>query len=264
LARNYSQAEIQDLPLRLAAVESKLAATEQALERSEKLAVAGRFAAVVIHEINNPLEAVSNLVYLLKIHGMSEVAMPYLDLMEEQLLRISSVTHQALNFNRTALRPQRADLAELVRIAVRTYAPGIVAKRLQMVLDLPASASAEVYPGEITQAISNLVANAIDASEPGGKIQVRLRPKVLPMSGPKPGRYHITVSDGGGGVPEAMRATLFNAFATGKENGNGLGLWVCSRIVAKHGGTIRWRTSTREGNHGTTFRISLQSSCCDV
>jgi signal transduction histidine kinase len=233
-------------------VRERLTQTEQALERSERLAISGRFAAVVIHEINNPLEAIANLAFLLKTQPLSDEGLRFVQMMEEQLLRISTITRQTLRFNRTAERPLSADLVELIRIAVRTYSRGISEKQLKLELDLPSFAVCEVYPGELTQAVSNLISNAIDASELGGRLQIRLRSRLA--------SFFITVCDSGSGVPETMRNVIFDAFATGKESGNGLGLWICRRIVEKHGGHILWRTSTRPERHGTAFRISLDNS----
>jgi two-component system, NtrC family, sensor kinase len=244
LDREQPHAEIAEL-------EEKLKATERALVRAEQQAVAGRFAAVMMHEINNPLEAITNLVYLFKAktEPLTEDAADYLGLIEEQLTRIAAVTRQALSFNRVSMRPTKADLVEILGIAIRTYSRGIFEKQLRVELDVPETAHCDVYPGELTQAFSNLISNAVEASGRGGKIHIRVRSRA--------GRHDITICDFGSGVPAAMRKTLFKAFATGKETGNGLGLWVCSKIVEKHGGRILWRSSTRPEKHGTAFRISL-------
>jgi signal transduction histidine kinase len=227
----------------------RLARTEQALERAEKQAIAGRFAAVVIHEINNPLEAVANLLYLLKNEPLSEAGLQYLAIMEDQLNRIGNITRQALGFNRASQQPSRSDLVELMGVAVRTFSKDIGVKQLNVKLETPEALKCIVYPGELTQAFCNLISNAIQASIQGGAIRIRIRSNAV--------RHRITVCDYGCGVPEDLRTTLFEAFATGRESGNGLGLWVCQRIIEKHHGQIRWRTCTKEDRHGTAFQVSL-------
>jgi signal transduction histidine kinase len=237
-------------------VKERLTRAEEALERAERRAASGRFAAVVIHEINNPLEAIANLAFLLKTQSLSDDARSYVAMVEEQLSRISAITRQSLGFNRAVERPLSADLVELIGIAVRTYSRGMAEKRIQLELELPSIAVCEVYPGELIQVFSNLISNAIDASEVGGRLQIRLRSRST--------HFYITVCDSGCGVPKAMRNAIFDAFATGKETGNGLGLWICRRIVEKHGGHILWRSSTRPEKHGTAFRISLGNSISRV
>ena len=207
---------------------------------------------VVIHEINNPLEAVSNLVYLIQNQPSTPESKVYLEMVDEQLRRISAITRETLTFNRTAQHPQSADLVELLGMALRTYDRDIGEKKLIMMIRLPESALCAVYPGELTQAFSNLISNAIDASEYGGKVHIRLKSKA--------DRYQITVGDCGAGIPSTVRQKLFQAFASGKASGNGLGLWVSKRIVEKHGGHIRWRSSTGSNNHGTAFQILLANS----
>jgi len=237
-------------------VRERLTRTEQALERAERRVASTRFAAVVVREINNPLEAIANLAFLLKTQSLSDDARSYVAMIEEQLSRIAAITRQTLGFNRAVERPLSADLVELIGIAIRTYSRGIAEKGLRLELDLPSMAVCEVYPGELTQALSNLISNAIDASEIGGRVQIRLRSRST--------RFYITVCDSGCGVPMAMRNVIFDAFATGKETGNGLGLWICRRIVEKHGGHILWRSSIRPEKHGTAFRISLDNSISRV
>jgi len=230
----------------------RLAKTEHALERAERHAIAGRFGAEMIHEINNPLEAVTNLAYLLKAQQLSENARVYLEMMDEQIRRMHHISRQTLAFHRTAEKPLRTDLVELLKIAIRTYNHKIAEMRLRVELDLPPVAECEVYPGELTQAFANLISNAIEASDEGGVLKVRLRTAANHVS--------VTVCDSGCGIPSEMKNSLFDAFCSGKEAGNGLGLWICRRIVEKHGGFIRWRSCTSPPKSGTTFRILLGKS----
>ena len=230
-------------------LQAKLAQAEFAVQRAEQLALAGRFAAAAVHDINNPLEAISNLTYLLRTEPLSEASAKYLDVMEEQLDRARGVTQQILKLHRAAQRTSRENLVALIEVAVRTFSKQISDKHIALALEMPQTADCDVYPGELTQAFSNLISNAVEASEPGGRLQLRLRLSA--------GKAHITVRDFGAGVPKPIRETLFEAFVTSKESGNGLGLWICRRVVEKHGGRLLWRTSTRPGKSGTTFRVSL-------
>jgi len=232
-------------------LQGRLAKAEEALERAERRAIAGRFGAEMIHEINNPLEAITNLVYLVKLQPLPANALAYLEMMDEQLRRMNLITHQTLSFHRTVEKPQRADLVELLKIAIRTYSHGIAEKEIKLELDLPILAEWEVYPGELTQVFSNLISNSIDASHRGVPLKIRLRTSQQHVS--------ITVCDSGCGIPLAIRGSLFEPYSSGKETGNGLGLWICHRIVEKHGGHILWRSSTRPERSGTAFRISLDT-----
>lgn len=237
-------------------LQRRLERTEHALECAERRAIAGRFGAEMIHEINNPLEAVANLAFLMKSEQLPERAVHYLEMMEEQIQRINLITRQTLGFNRTVERPLKSDLVQLAQIAIRTYSRDITAKNIRLELDLPPLAECEVYPGELTQVFSNLISNAVDASEQGGRLQIRIR-----LRSPS---FHFVVCDSGCGIPAEMRNSVFDAFTTSKESGNGLGLWISRRIVEKHGGRIRWRSSTHAERHGTAFRVSLNHSSAAV
>lgn len=224
---------------------------EGALRRSEKLAMAGRLAASVMHEINNPSQAIADLVYLIsKDADRPELVRARAALIEEQLVRIQYIARQTLSFFRDTPEPQARDLVLLVDTALRYYAGLVNEKRIQVRQEMPDVLLASVYPGDFLQLVSNLVRNAVEASAPGGMLCIRLRAS---------GRNaRLTISDNGRGIGAAIQARLFEAFQSDKaEAGNGLGLWICKTIVEKHGGTIHWRTSTRPVAHGTTFSVLL-------
>jgi signal transduction histidine kinase len=236
----------------LATLQAKLAWTESALVRAEQLALAGRFAAMTMHEINNPLEVVTNFAYLIRTEPLTEVAQIYLTQMEEHLSRLREIARQSLTYYRACPHPQTTNLTVLLQDALRTYAQRIAEKEMNVRLDLQGDAHFEIYPADFIQAISNLISNAIDASERGGQLRLRLRMIRTAV--------HITICDSGSGVPHHLRATLFDAFATGKSSGHGLGLWICKRAIDKHHGRILWRSSTTPGRSGTAFRISLMGA----
>jgi signal transduction histidine kinase len=224
---------------------------ETALRRSEKLAMAGRLAASVMHEINNPSQAIADLVYLLaKEADYPDRVRARAVQIEEQLIRIQYIARQTLSFFRDTPRSQMKDLVPLVETALRYHSALLVEKQIQLRKDLPDILLGPVYAGEFLMLVSNLVRNAAEALPAGGTLSVRLR-----ASG---GNARLSVADNGRGIPLPMQARLFEAFQSDKaEAGNGLGLWICKTIVDKHGAQIRWRSCTEGRTQGTTFSIVL-------
>jgi signal transduction histidine kinase len=239
-------------PKLIVAVNSDEAAQlEAALQRNEKLALAGRIAASVMHEINNPAEAIANLTYLIS-HNASdpEMVISLAGQIEQQLLRIQYVTRQTLSFFREIPSRQRTDLVTVVETALRFHERSLLQKKVHVRTQLPASLIATIYPGNFLQLVSNLLGNAIEAVEEGGLLCIRLRRSA--------GLIRFTVSDNGCGIPNPLRAHLFEPFQSTKaERGNGLGLWICKSVAEKHGGHISWRSSTSKKRHGTTFLVFL-------
>jgi signal transduction histidine kinase len=224
---------------------------ETALRRSEKLAMAGRLAASVMHEINNPSQAIADLVYLIgKDAEHPDRVRAHAVQIEEQLVRIQYIARQTLSFFREAPRSQTKDLVPLVETALRYQSGLLEEKRIRVRKELPNILVASVYPGDFLQLVTNLVRNAAEASDVGGVLCVRLRAS---------GNYaRLTVADSGRGIPLPIQKRLFEAFQSDKaESGNGLGLWICKTIVDKHGGSIRWRSCTRGKTRGTTFSFLL-------
>jgi signal transduction histidine kinase len=224
---------------------------ETALRRSEKLAMAGRGAASVMHEINNPSQAIADLVYLIrKDADHPERVRAHAVQIEEELVRIQYIARQTLSFFRDAPRSQTKDLVPLVETALRYQSALLEEKHIQVRKELPDILVASVYPGDFLQLVSNLVRNAAEALPGGGALRVRLR-----ASGAD---ARLTVADNGRGIPLPIQARLFEAFQSDKaEAGNGLGLWICKTIVEKHGGSIRWRSTTEGKMRGTTFSVLL-------
>jgi signal transduction histidine kinase len=224
---------------------------EMALRRSEKLAMAGRFAASVMHEINNPSQAIADLVYLIgKDADHPERVRAHAVQIEEQLVRIQYIARQTLSFFRDAPRSQTKDLVPLVETALRYQSALLEEKRIKVQKELPDILVASVYPGDFLQLVSNFVRNAAEALPSGGALCIRLR-----ASG---ANARLTVADNGRGIPLPIQARLFEAFQSDKaEAGNGLGLWICKTIVDKHRGSIRWRSSIEGKTQGTTFSVLL-------
>ncbi len=224
---------------------------ETALRRSEKLAMAGRLAASVMHEINNPSQAIADLVYLIgKEADHPELVRARAVQIEEQLVRIQYIARQTLSFFRDTPQIQAKDLVPLIETALRYHSDLLAEKRIRVSKQLPDMLIGSIYPGDFLQLVSNLVRNAAEALPAGGALCLRLR-----ASGAN-GR--LTVADNGCGIPLPIRARLFEAFQSDKaEAGNGLGLWICKTIVEKHGGQIHWRSSMEGRGRGTTFSVSI-------
>jgi len=226
---------------------------EVALRQSEKLAATGRLAATIAHEINNPLEAVTNLIYLSKTDpGVPAPIQHLLETADGELARVSQIAQQTLGFYRDTTRPVDINLTNLLEGVVNLFSRKMQYKKLHCALDLASDLHIFGLQGEIRQVFSNLIVNAIDASS-NGLIQIRARRRTHHG---RPG-VSVLVCDQGSGIPVSVRQRLFSPFFTTKQSvGTGLGLWVTRGIVEKQEGTIRVRTST-ETPSGTVFRVFL-------
>ncbi len=227
--------------------ESRLA--EQALRRAEKLAAAGRLAATVAHEVNNPLEALVNFIYLAQHAKGLEEAAGHLRLADSELRRITHIVRQTLGFYRESTHPQSTGLLQLVSEVLELYRSRSITRGVT--LRISGQRTDEVFvhviAGEIKQVLANLIANAIDATPAGGIVET----SVLRFED----AVEIAVSDTGCGISEANRKHLFEPFFTTKADvGTGLGLWVSKGIVEKHGGSLLVDDAAETG---TTFRVRL-------
>ena len=224
---------------------------EEALRKTEKLAAAGRLAATVAHEINNPLESIVNLIFLSRnAEGLPENVAEYLKTADEELVRIAQIVRQTLGFYRESVGPRRCDVAAIAGETIEVYRARIAARSLECVTELTPGLSAFVVPGELKQVIANLISNAIDATEPGGQLRVSVQRTR--------GQVEITVADTGSGIEIENLPHVFEPFFTTKSDiGTGLGLWVTKGIVEKQGGTILVASSTAAHDHGTAIKIAL-------
>jgi len=231
---------------------------EQALRSSERLAQAGRLSATIAHEIRNPLDTVSNLIYLLRHE--QEVSGPsrqYLEMASDELARIAQITGQLLTFHREARTPVEVDLADVIQSVLVLHAPQIRRGHIKVEQRLEEACAVRGFPGELRQVFSNLVGNAIDAMPHGGRLVLHLRKSSLACDPTSKG-VRATILDTGAGIPLGVRRNLFAPFFTTKgEKGTGLGLWVSRGIVEKHEGTIYIRSSMRQDKSGTAFSVFL-------
>lgn len=229
--------------------------TEDALRRTEKFAAAGRMAAIIAHEINNPLEAVTNLWYLLNQENLSKEGRERLVTMGEELERVSHITRQTLEFYRQGTTAAAINLADPIKAAVSLFARRAELSGTFIETKFRTRATIYGFSGELRQLFANLIGNAIEA---GSKtIKIRVSPAEDGNSSGRPGVY-VLVADDGAGIPDGTSSNLFEPFFTTKaEKGTGLGLWVSKGIVQKHEGWIRVRSSVTPGHRGTTFCMFL-------
>jgi signal transduction histidine kinase len=227
---------------------------EEALRRSEKLAATGRLAATIAHEINNPLEAVTNLVYLLRRDPGQSDAPDLLRLAEEQLARVNHIAKQTLGFYQDRNVTEKVDVVEALDDLLSILKSRIYAKQLQVVREYGNACLLSNFRGELRQVLSNLLTNAIDASPSAGRLIVRVRPE---KTADDAGVICIEIEDFGSGIHPADQPKIFEPFFTTKSDvGTGLGLWVTKELVEKNGGTITFR-SNWQGTSGTCFVIAL-------
>ncbi|MGA9584159.1 MAG: ATP-binding protein [Terracidiphilus sp.] len=233
--------------------------SEDALRRTEKLAATGRLAASIAHEINNPLEAITNLLYLLRrFCNLDASALNYVTTAEREVQRMSEITQQTLRFYRQSTLPARATMEELLGSVLNMYSARF--SSLGIVLERQYEPGLDFYcfAGEIRQVISNMVSNAMDATVSGGRLIVRAR-RSRDWVHPQRDGVRITIADTGSGMTRDVRDRLFEAFFTTKgATGTGLGLWVSHEIILKHHGIIHLRSraaSDGDSSSGTVFQI---------
>ncbi len=232
--------------------------TEQTLRASERLTLAGRLSATIAHEIRNPLDTVTNVIYLLQHEQGSHVATAqYLEMASDELARIAQITSQLLTFHREARNPVDVSLTEVLESVLVLFAPRVKQNHLVIETRFETDRCVRGFPGELRQVFSNLIGNALDAMPANGKLILRVRESSL-ASDPSRKGVRITLIDNGSGIPAGVRKNLFAPFYTTKgEKGTGLGLWVSRGIIEKHEGTIHVISRTREGKSGTAFSVFL-------
>ena len=236
---------------------SGLKQAEQALIRSEKLASVGRMAASIAHEINNPLAAVMNTIFLAKMNADEpEPVRQYLDMADDELKRIAHITRQTLGFYRESSAPATVSVKSILDSAVDLLGGKIRVKGATIERQYDGEFPVTAVPGELRQVFSNLLANSLDAMGEQGTIKLRVS-KSTCVNSHQP-RIRVTVADDGKGIDAATLPRIFEPLFTTKEaTGSGLGLWVSKQLIEKHGGAIRVRSRTSEPRRGTVFSIFL-------
>ena len=227
--------------------------SEEALRRTEKLAAAGRLAASVAHEINNPLEAVTNLLYLIRQEPLSPASGNFVDLAQREVARVSEIAQQTLRFYRQSTLPAVTNVAELLDSVLALHTGRSQTDHVEVVRDYPPDLPLFCFAGELRQLFANLVTNALDAMTPeGGQLIVRARAARQQGSD----GVRVSVADTGCGIPPEARRHVFEPFFTTKDaTGTGLGLWVSEQIIRKHQGTVRLRSRATGEQTGTVFSV---------
>lgn len=228
--------------------------SDEALRKSEHLAVAGRLAATMAHEVNNPLEALGNLLFMVENSISLDDAHSFGQLATKELHRISEIVDHTLRFHRALAKPKFTDLSELAMSALTLFRGKLREHHIRERITAQ-RAFGYCSEGEIRQALVNLIGNSIDAMRDGGQLRVHVSP--VSLNGVEYAR--LTVGDTGAGIRKEIRSQLFSQFFTTKgSSGTGLGLWLTRDIVARNGGKLRFR-SRIEPPTGTVFTVYVPS-----
>jgi len=231
--------------------------TQEALLRSEMLASAGRMAASIAHEINNPLDAVMNILYLARAtDGLPDPIREYLETADGELLRIAHITRQTLGFYQESSVATSIPASALLASVIRLLQAKIKSSGAAVEHRCEGQPQVIGVFGELRQVLANLLMNSLHAAGPGGRIVLRASASFDPSNGRR--RVRITIADSGHGMEAATMKEIFEPFFTTKGSvGTGLGLWVSKQLVDKNGGSIMVRSSTQGERRGTTFSIVL-------
>lgn len=229
--------------------------SQELMRKSEKLAAAARLAATVAHEINNPLEAVGNLIYIAKSSpGISAESAQHLSMAEQELERVAHITRQTLGFYRESNEAEPIDVPALIDSVLRLYSNKLESKNVRVVRNFRECPPLVGVAGELKQVVSNLVSNAVDAVDAYGTIRIRL----TPAEDGNGNTVQLAIEDDGPGIsPENVDRIFEPFFTTKKDVGTGLGLWVTKEIIERHGGTISVGTRNGNANAGASFVIDL-------
>ena len=235
---------------------------ETALIQSEKLAAVGRLASSISHEINNPLEAITNLLYLINHSDeLPETLKPYLHTAQDELARVCQIATQTLRFHRQAVNATCVSASDLVDSVLTLYQGRLANSSIRVDASYRSRSTVVCFENDIRQVLNNLIANAIDAMrQNGGRLIVRSHDAVFRASSSLSERHgiRITIADTGHGMSPTVRAHLFEPFYTTKDlNGTGLGLWISSGIVTRHQGHLAFRSTEHPIHHGTIFSLFL-------
>jgi signal transduction histidine kinase len=222
--------------------------------------VAGRLAASIAHEINNPLESVTNLLYLIGTCSTIEESAAHARLATSELARVSEIVTQTLRFHRQQTKPSQVQVVEVVESVLVLYGGRLVSARILIERDFRPCRPVFAMAGELRQLVTNLVGNALDAMGGGGTLKIRVADTQERRNGARSG-VRLTIADNGSGIHPEIKKKLFEPFVSTKGNtGCGLGLWVSSGIVQKHEGSINVRSNSMSSPTGSVFSVFLPSN----
>jgi signal transduction histidine kinase len=229
-------------------------AAEDALRRTEKQVAAGRMAAMIAHEINNPLEAMMSILYLVRMEALPEGVQSRLGEIDHQLMRVSHITKQMLGFYRESGALESARVSNILDEAAKLYKDSLAARNVSLITDYSGDTEVYVRPGELRQVFANLLSNALHVAPEGSAIQVAVERKEWKGKG----GVAVCVKDEGSGISPSNVERIFDAFFTTKHGtGTGLGLWVCKGIVEKYDGVLGVNSSIEPSSHGSCFTVWL-------
>ena len=241
--------------------------SEEALRKTEKLAAAGRLAASIAHEINNPLEAITNLLYLLNLNGsLDREARRYAEMAQHEVARVSEITQQTLRFYRQSTLPVLSNVPDLIDSVLTLHQGRMNGFNIEVRQDYRGGGDLFCFAGEMRQLFANLVGNAVDAMPLGGRLTVAVR-RSCSWKDPAIGGVRIFVADTGSGMDASVRKHIFEPFFTTKEvTGTGLGLWVSAEIIQKHDGLVcvRSRPASSGMPPGTVFMLFFPEKPVDA
>lgn len=226
---------------------------QERLLLTEKLAATGRLAATIAHEINNPLEAVLNLIYLARMsRNRADKIEEFLAVAEKEVTRVSHIARHTLGFYRETSVPSQVDLPDLLDEVLTVYDSRLRGAGIEVRKHIAVVPPVKTLRGEMHQVFSNLISNAIDAVREGGRLGIVIR------EAKENGRAGVGVllEDNGVGIPAENLPRLFEPFFTTKKSaGTGLGLWVVKQFVESWGGHVEVTSSVEAQSHGTTFHL---------
>jgi signal transduction histidine kinase len=232
---------------------------EELTRRAEKIEVANRLATSVAHEVNNPLSAVTNLLYLLRGEALNDRALELLSMAERELARVAHITAQALGFYKEIGSPSPHQISGIMDEAIALHSHRIEAGCIQLEKIYEDPTMIACHRGEIRQVLVNLIGNSLDAMNGAGRLLIRVRANR--MSSEERSGVRVLIADSGSGIAEELLERLFEPFSTTKgQTRTGLGLWMCQQIIARHRGHISIKSSQIFNRHGTVVRISLPAS----
>lgn len=218
---------------------------------AERLATLGRLAAIVAHEINNPLDVLSNILYLLKQEPLSDTARGLIEQGQVEVRCIADITNATLRYSRTSAHPAETSLGDVLQNVLTMFSGRIRSRCIQVEHRYRTEGVVMGRAGELRQVFANLIGNALDALPQGGRLRISLN-----SAGER--GFRIFIADNGTGIPATLRARIFEPFfSTKASSGTGLGLWIARDIVEKHGGRIRLHSYTESGRSGTIFQVFI-------
>jgi PAS domain S-box-containing protein len=229
--------------------------TEEAIRTAEKLAIVGRLASRLAHDINNPLTSITNLLYLLENENLSEEGRRYLATTQHELSRVGHISNQALGFYKDSGKPVSASLAAILDDSLALRHNRCIVLGIDVLRDYKMSTTIDCHPGDLRQLMVNLLDNALDAMPSGGRLYIRTR-LTTDWATNRRG-VGITVADTGCGISAGTRSRLFEPFYTTREASTGLGLWACVHIADKYAGRISVRSTNTRDRNGSVFTVFL-------